>query len=49
METADIQKSLSDFYIVDSVRINGQLDALQLHDAIIIAGKKKKSARKINT
>jgi gliding-associated putative ABC transporter substrate-binding component GldG len=46
LETADIQKSLSDFYIVDSVRINGQLDALQLHDAIIIAGPKEKISEK---
>lgn len=46
LETADIQKSLSDFYIVDSVRINGQLDALQLHDAIIIAGPEEKISEK---
>ncbi|KAB1064846.1 gliding motility-associated ABC transporter substrate-binding protein GldG [Salibacter halophilus] len=46
LETADIQKSLSDFYIVDSVRINGQLDALQLHDAIVIAGPKEKISEK---
>lgn len=36
-KTADIGKTLSDFYVIDRVKINGRLDALKLFDAIVIA------------
>ncbi len=38
LEVADFEKSLSEFYGVSHVTINGQLNALKLFDALIIAG-----------
>lgn len=37
-ETADFQKALEEFYIVERKEINGQINALETFDAIVIAG-----------
>lgn len=38
LEVADISQSLSEFYAVERIKIDGKLDALDYLDAIIIAG-----------